>query len=151
MKVNRPPIGRPPFAGAFTLVEVLMGISVMGVMFVSLYSGISFGYALTNTTRQEERATQIIAEKMEVVRLLNWNQVTNSAGYIPATFTDTYYAGNPTNTPSGPVIYSGTLVQSSRLERGAVTTKDASAKPEAAAKPAERQPLVSTTLICAAP
>ena len=41
MKVNRPPIGRPPFAGAFTLVEVLMGISVMGVMFVSLYSGIS--------------------------------------------------------------------------------------------------------------
>ena len=72
-----------------------------------------FGYALTNTTRQEERATQIIAEKMEVVRLLNWNQVTNSAGYIPATFTDTYYAGNPTNTPSGPVIYSGTVTVTS--------------------------------------
>ena len=49
------------------------------------------------------------------------------------------------------VVQALTLVQSSRLERGAVTTKDASAKPEAAAKPAERQPLVSTTLICAAP
>ena len=96
-------------AGAFTLVEVLMGLSIMGVMFVSLYSGISYGYALTNNTRQDERATQILAERMEIVRLLSWDQITNTSGYLPQAFADTYYANNVTNTPSGPVIYSGTV------------------------------------------
>ena len=97
---------------AFTLVEVMMGVGIMGIMFVSLYAGLSYGYSATALTRQDERATQILEERMEVVRLLSWNQVTNP-GYIPATFTDSYYSSNPTNAPSGSLIYTGAVTVTS--------------------------------------
>jgi type II secretory pathway pseudopilin PulG len=95
---------------AFTLVEVLMGVGVLGVMMVSLYGGLYFGFAQVKISREDERATQILQEKMEVVRLLNWNQVANLPGYVPATFTASYAVGNPTNAPAGSLTYSGTVL-----------------------------------------
>jgi prepilin-type N-terminal cleavage/methylation domain-containing protein len=95
---------------AFTLIEVAMGVAVMGVLFAALYAGLSYGFAEVNLSREEERATQILQEKMEVVRLLNWDQVVNLPGYIPTTFTDSYYADNPTNAPTGGLMYYGTVL-----------------------------------------
>ena len=106
-RLAKSPRRRRPMA-AFTLVEVMMGMGVMGIMFVSLYGGLSYGHRAISLTRQEERATQILEERMEIVRLLSWNQVTNP-GYIPATFTDSFYSANPTNAASGPLIYTGTV------------------------------------------
>jgi hypothetical protein len=60
--------------------------------------------------RETVRATQILEEKMEVVRLLNWDQVVNLPGYIPTTFTSPYYADNPTNPPPDGFNYTGTVV-----------------------------------------
>ncbi len=90
----------------------MMGVGIMGVMFVSLYAGLSYGYAATNLTRQDERATQILEEKMEILRLVSWNQVTNTGG-IPASFTASYYSSNPTNAPGGSLIYTGTVTVAS--------------------------------------
>jgi type II secretory pathway pseudopilin PulG len=95
---------------AFTLVEVLMGVGVLGVMMVSLYGGLYFGFAQVKISREDERATQILQEKMEVVRLLNWSQVANLPGYVPATFTASYAVGNPTNAPASSLTYSGTVL-----------------------------------------
>src|SRR5579883_1845407 len=95
---------------AFTLVEVMMGFCVIGVMMASLYGGLYFGFAQVKLAREDERATQILQEKMEVVRLLNWNQLVNTPGYVPSTFSASYALGNPTNSPASSLIYSGTVI-----------------------------------------
>ena len=102
----------PPFStcqSAFTLVEVMMGVLVMGVMLVSLYAGFTFGFEEVRLARENVRATQILAERMEVVRLINWDQVINLPGYIPTSFTAPFYADNPTNGASGGFNYTGTV------------------------------------------
>ncbi len=72
---------------AFTLPEVLVSVAIIGVMFVSLYGGISSGFAVVSVSRENLRATQIMLEKMESMRLYSWSQI-NSNGFIPTTFSD---------------------------------------------------------------
>ena len=92
------------------MVEVMVAVAVMGIMLVSLYAGFAYGFSEIRLARENVRATQILEERMEVVRLLNWDQVANLPGYIPATFTAPFYADNPTNPPPGTFIYTGTVV-----------------------------------------
>ena len=94
----------------FTLVEVMVSVAVMGVLFVSLYAGLAFGFSQIQVSREEERATQILAERMEIVRLLSWDQVVNLPGYVPTNFTASYSVTNPTNAPANSLIYTGTVV-----------------------------------------
>jgi prepilin-type N-terminal cleavage/methylation domain-containing protein len=94
--------------GGFSLVEVMVAVGVMGIMFVSLYAGFAFGFAQIQLVRENDRATQILEEKMEVARLYNWNQV-NDSSYIPTSFTAPFYANNPTNPLSGSFNYTGTV------------------------------------------
>jgi prepilin-type N-terminal cleavage/methylation domain-containing protein len=94
-----------------TLVEVMVAVGVLGIMITSLYAG--FTYAFTQVRRGQEnvRATQIIEERMEMVRLLNWDQIVNQPGYVPSTFKAPFFSDNPTNTPtSGSFDYTGTVV-----------------------------------------
>jgi len=95
---------------AFTLIEVMVSVGVIGVLMVSLYAGLTFGFAQIQVSREEERATQILAERMEIVRLLNWDQIVNLPGYVPTSFTASYSVLNPTNIPAGSLIYNGTVV-----------------------------------------
>ena len=104
---NQPRPGRQD--NAFTLVEVMIGTVVTTLMLVSLYTGFTFGFRELQLARQEARATQILEEKMELIRLLTWDQVANLPGYIPTTFTESFYATNPTNS-SGGLSYTGTVV-----------------------------------------
>lgn len=90
---------------AFTLVEALVGLAVVGTVFFSLYSGISMGFGIIKLARESVRATQILQEKMEIVRLYNWEQI-NSTNYVPRTFEDGF---DPTN-KTGSLIYSGTIL-----------------------------------------
>ena len=93
---------------AFTLIEVLLGSAVLVIMGVSLYAGFTFGIQQVRYSRENIRATQILEEKMELARLLNWNQ--SIPGYVPTSFQEAYYSTNPTNAPSGSVIYYGTVL-----------------------------------------
>ena len=54
---------------AFTLAEVVIAVGVLGVSIISLYAGISSGFALTRSSRENLRATQIMVEQMEAIRL----------------------------------------------------------------------------------
>jgi hypothetical protein len=56
--------------------------------------------------RENQRATQIILEKFETVRLYNWDQVL-TPGFIPATFDDIYDPQAGTN--GAGVAYHGTV------------------------------------------
>jgi len=98
--------GRPARLG-FTLMEVLVATAVIGLVFTALYSGITSCFFSIRLARENLRATQIMLEKMEVIRLLTWSQV-NSNGFLPGTFKALYDPNSPD--PSKALSYEGTIV-----------------------------------------
>ena len=74
---------------AFTLVEVVVGMLVVGVMIVALYAGLTWCVSSVRIARENLRATQVMVEKMEVIRLLTWDQL-NSTNVLPTRFTAPY-------------------------------------------------------------
>lgn len=108
MKTNvSPQPAAPGRCAGFTLAEALIATAVVGVSFISLYSGLAQGTKIVQASQQTVRATQILGEKMETIRLYTWDQVTNSS-YIPTTFTNYYYPGGQNSGTAG-VTYYGTL------------------------------------------
>jgi hypothetical protein len=95
----------------FGLVESLISVLVMGTVFVALYAGMATGFQSVRAARENLRATQILLEKFETIRLYNWDQIT-APGFLPETFTNkfaptqgatgTEYIGRVTITPSMP-------------------------------------------------
>ena len=88
---------------AFSIIEAMVAISIVGVVFVSLYTGISNGFAFAKVTRENLRATQILQEKMETIRLYTWEQL-NTPGFVPTNFLEGFYASGTNN---GGVVYKG--------------------------------------------
>jgi len=86
------------------MTELLVGVAVFGVMFVALYSGFSAGFAVVQLARENLRATQILQEKVETIRLYTWEQI-HESGFVPTTFTEPFYAGKTAN-ESG-ILYTG--------------------------------------------
>ena len=89
---------------AFTLTEMVVSAAIMGVVFLALYTGIAHAYISIGRTREDLRATQILLEKSELLRLYNWSQVTTTA--FP-NFTVSYYP--TTNGEAEGVSYTGTF------------------------------------------
>jgi type II secretory pathway pseudopilin PulG len=93
---------------AFTIVETIVAMAVLGVLFVALYSGMAQTTLSLRLMRENIRATQIMVEKMEVIRTFNFDQI-NSNGFVPTTFLSSYmYNGTNTASGAGPT-YTGTV------------------------------------------
>jgi len=103
MKLNQVKTGRP--RAAFTIVEIIMSVVVLAIMMISLFGGFSAGFAVVQLARENLRATQILVQKTEDVRLYSWSQVTNST-YFKTTFQD-WYNPSGTNTHSAGAVYQG--------------------------------------------
>ena len=74
----------------------------------AFFAALGSGLAIVNTARQDLRATQILTQRTEAVRLCTWNELAQ----LPVSFQDYYYASGSTNgTPS--VTYYGTISVSS--------------------------------------
>lgn len=97
-------------ASAFSLIETVMGAMMVSFLFVSLYAGMSGGFAFTKVARENLRATQIMLERMEGIRLYNWDQLVSS-NMIPLTFTNYYYPLASSNQSRG-IPYAGTFALS---------------------------------------
>jgi|ERR1043166_562918 type II secretory pathway pseudopilin PulG len=94
---------------AFTLMESVIAIGVVGVLLLSLYAALTTGFRGVQLGREDMRATQILVRKMDQLRLLRWDQVTNSAA-IPATFLEPFNPENPTPTSTNaPLVYCGAI------------------------------------------
>ena len=89
---------------AFTLVEVLVSVGLLAIMLAAIYPAFILGYASIKTTREDERATQIVTQKLESVRLCTWNELAT----YPATFVDYYNPLGLTNGTQG-TLYAGTM------------------------------------------
>ena len=103
-RLNRPT--RPGRGEAFTLVEVTVSMAIVGIVVLAIYGGISAGIASIRMARENLRATQILLEKTESLRLYTWEQI-NTAGFLPKSFIVPYDT-TVTNTNSG-VRYFGTI------------------------------------------
>src|SRR6266705_1210156 len=90
---------------AFTFIEVILAMGAVGMVVVALYAGITSGFSIIRTDRENLRATQIMVERMETVRLYNWDQI-SSNGFIPSTFQAAYFSQGGVTSPP---IYSGTI------------------------------------------
>jgi type II secretory pathway pseudopilin PulG len=86
---------------AFTLIDVVVGMGILGIVCLSLFASFTFGFTLTKLYRQELRATQILQEKTEAIRLYTWTQINNS-GSVPRGFKEPL-------TSNGPVFFLGKL------------------------------------------
>src|SRR5512136_1579143 len=83
------------WAAGFSLVEVTIGMGIVGTLVGALLSGFTSGLFTMQMARENLRATQIMLERMETIRLYSWSQI-NSNGFITPTFT-AYYDPNSVN------------------------------------------------------
>ena len=77
-------------AAGMTLVDLVMAVAVLGVMASGIFGSFRYGFLTLELTRENQRATQILLEKVETIRLYNWEQIQPTNNFIPATFTDVY-------------------------------------------------------------
>jgi prepilin-type N-terminal cleavage/methylation domain-containing protein len=107
MQVNKMPArlrGENRRQSGYTLVEVLCAVAIVAVMASVLFVGFDNGFTVLRTTREDMRATQILMQKTEAVRLLTWPQLSN----CPTTFQEYFYPGGAVTTNGG-TLYCGTL------------------------------------------
>lgn len=74
---------------AVTFVEVVAAAAVLAISAGGFMAALAGGFHTVHMTRENQRATQILLEHAEMIRLYNWNQIT-TPGFIPSTFTEFY-------------------------------------------------------------
>jgi type II secretory pathway pseudopilin PulG len=92
LQISQAKVKRSRMSG-FTLIEGIIGVGAMGILIVCLYSGMTTGFGVVRMARENLRATQVLQEKFETIRLYTWDQI-NDASYIPPTFSAPLYTGN---------------------------------------------------------
>jgi hypothetical protein len=80
-------------------------MGLFGIMATALFGGMSMTLAQGRIAREELRATQIMVERMEGIRLFTWDQLNYSNNLCPASFTNAF---DP-NGSSG-LTYYGTML-----------------------------------------
>jgi len=80
-----------------------MATGIIAITGAGVISSINYGLCIMRIARENQRATQVLLEKVEAIRLYNWDQVTNSS-FIPDTFTAKY---DPTDNKG--TTYYGTM------------------------------------------
>ncbi len=67
----------------------MVGVAILGIVFTTFYSAMKQGFFLIEQARDNTRATQILHDEMENLRMMSWDQVS----YLPASGDFTPYSG----------------------------------------------------------
>lgn len=95
---------------AFTLIDVVVAMGVLGIVLTSLFASFSFGFNVIKLSREELQATQILQEKLEEVRLYNWTNATQVNGTFTNQFGQMFFFGSISNSiPDTDAAYSNEL------------------------------------------
>jgi prepilin-type N-terminal cleavage/methylation domain-containing protein len=73
MKIRR----NLPNAKAFTIVEVLISVVIVGISAAGLMGCFRFAWFAIRMARENQRATQIILERAEAIRCYSWDNLPN--------------------------------------------------------------------------
>jgi type II secretory pathway pseudopilin PulG len=72
--------------GGTTLVEIVISMGVLGIVSTSIFAGFTFGFNVVKISRDELRATQILHEQMERIRLYSWDQIAKQTNFVKTSF-----------------------------------------------------------------
>jgi len=86
--------------------EVLVAVLVLTTIGVAFYLGLSSCFSVLKTSREDVRATQIMMQKLEAVRLCTWSELTNFS------FVEPYDPTGTSNSTTG-IYYYGTVTKGS--------------------------------------
>jgi type II secretory pathway pseudopilin PulG len=117
MKTRVKAIGGHSRCAAFTLVEVMIASITFAVVLAAGNAALIQGFRMTAAAREELRATQILQDRSEILRLYTWDQLTNS-GFVPLTFTESFNTAGAAH-GNGGVTYHGTVT----ISQAPVTTE----------------------------
>jgi Tfp pilus assembly protein PilV len=70
--------GRRRSAAGFTLVEAMVATFVAAIMILTLYACFAGGYAMIKMSREDLRATQIVLQQMEAIRVAPYAYLKNA-------------------------------------------------------------------------
>lgn len=107
MRIIRAKTTSPAFQEtAYTIPEVMVAVLVVAIMMICLYGGFSSSFTMTKIARENLRATQILMQRMETIRLYTWTQLLNT-NYVQPKFSEVY---DPLSVPNASgVKYVGTM------------------------------------------
>lgn len=94
--------------GGVTLVDCVIAVAICALSAVACIGCIIYGFYTMDNVRDNQRATQILLQQTEMLRLYTWSQVTSN-GFIPSTFTASY---DPTMSTHQGVTFYGTVTES---------------------------------------
>lgn len=96
---------------AFSFIEVMVAVGIIGVSFAAVFASMTMGFSVTQLSRENLRATQIMLDKMEGVRLYSWSQL-NDSTFLISSFTNWFYETNnigQSNAIGNGVQYTGSV------------------------------------------
>ena len=95
MKIGIPTTRRKLTSAAFSLADVIVAVFVLGTVGGTFCIGLSSGFYVLQNTREDLRATQILMQRIEAIRLCTWSQLTQFS------FQENYDPRSGTNQSSG--------------------------------------------------
>ena len=106
MKPSRNINAKRPRSAAFTIAETVVAATVLTTSSVLFYGGLSSSFSLAKASREDVRATQIMMQKLEAVRLCTWSELSNFSFMEPydplgsTNNTGLYFFGTVTKGPA---------------------------------------------------
>jgi type II secretory pathway pseudopilin PulG len=95
---------------AFTLVDIVVAMGLVGITLVGMLGGLGMVTSSVQWGREQARATQLMEEKLDTLRLYSWDQL-NTPGFINTNFVATYSTlSNGTSNGAGGLTYTGNLI-----------------------------------------
>ena len=81
---------------AFFLLEATIGMALLGLIFMAMYTGLVSTTYSVHLSRENLRATQLMTEKLDTIRLYGWNKIALDQYYIPNAVVDVpVYSDDP--------------------------------------------------------
>lgn len=84
----------------------MIGTGIAGIFFLAFFAMMGTGFNIVRGGRENLRATQIILNRLEGLRLFTWEQLIYSNSFAPTNFTELYY---PSGTNNQGITYTGTM------------------------------------------
>lgn len=95
---------------AFLLVDSVVAMGLIGITLVGMLGGLGLVLSSVQWGREQARATQLMEEKLDTLRLYSWDQL-NTPGFIKTNFVATYSTlSNGTSSGPGGLTYTGNLI-----------------------------------------
>jgi prepilin-type N-terminal cleavage/methylation domain-containing protein len=85
----------------YTFAEVLVALAILGFVAASLYGAFVAGFCAIQTMRENLRATQVMMQKMEAIRLFTWSQINDTNNYLKPMFVERYDPQDPSKNNRG--------------------------------------------------